>query len=1046
LVLLLLLLPLVWFSRRNMASLGPVRGRLALGLRCLLLLLLTLALAEAHARKPDRSVTVLFLWDRSLSVPPEYRGDVDQREDRVRNFINDAVAQRGAGHDTDQAGLIVFGRRPRLELPPGSVPKLGLRKIQSPIDDSYTDIAAALKLALASFPEGTGKRIVLISDGNENLGQAEEQARIARQNGVQIDVVPLATERRSTSEVMVERIEAPPQTEQGARVPLRVVVRSYDPNIVVGRLHLDRVTVEVKPGANPNSEQAAFEREPVASMKVELRQGLNPFYFQQAAPKQDDAFTYEARFVPSHIQTVEGRKLAEGLPGDRIENNRASVSVMARGQRTVLLIEPRDPNAPDVPTHPLLADRLRAAKSGLKVVVVAPEKLRENPQELALVLNRFDLAILANIPADSLSEEQQKVFRSMVHDQGMGLIMVGGNNGFGAGGWQNTEIEKALPVTADIKSMKVEGKSGLVLMMHASEMAEGNAWQRKIAKLAVEKLSPMDMVGQIHYDHSGKGHTWHIPFQSVGESRGKILGLVDSMMPGDMPDVDPAFMMSLAELTKPEYNLGTKHIIFISDGDHWSTGPPMLNKLRAAKVTCTTVCITTHGQAEVTKMKAVAQYVGGRSYHVKDPRELPVIYTRESRLVSQAFVHEGKIQPEIKIAHGPTEGMREVEPLFGFVRTTRRPSALVEVPIETPKVGGFNFPILAQWQYGLGRAVAFTSDARTDPAGKPYWDRDWANSDTYTKFWEQTVDWALRPTETGKYLRLSTEQRDGKIRVIVEARDTDKTPLTAVEEFKAGITIPTFKDLEARKFDLKFEQKSSGVYEAEFPADAVGTYFINIKARWKKDGKESLTDNVRAGVTVPYSPEYAEMESNPTLLDKLRALADGNTYPEDEISLRRAAYSGEVFRPVPVSQPSLQPLWPWLVLLTALCLVLDVAVRRIALEPRLAWDKSVALWLRLRRQAVTQAPAFLERLQSRKAQVDEALEKQKAARRFEAGETPAAPVQTAADVGSAAPPPAAKAPPPTVAPPKEEEPADYAARLLRAKKRSIEEREKKKPT
>src|SRR5581483_11868173 len=72
LLLLLLLVPLILLSRRNLASLGPVRGPLALVLRCVLLAGLVLALAEAHARRPDHSVTVLFLWDRSLSVPPEY--------------------------------------------------------------------------------------------------------------------------------------------------------------------------------------------------------------------------------------------------------------------------------------------------------------------------------------------------------------------------------------------------------------------------------------------------------------------------------------------------------------------------------------------------------------------------------------------------------------------------------------------------------------------------------------------------------------------------------------------------------------------------------------------------------------------------------------------------------------------------------------------------------------------------------------------------------------------------------------------------------------
>ena len=104
--------------------------------------------------------------------------------------------------------MIAFGRRPRLVLPASDVPRVNLDDASlSGVDTTYTDIAAAIKLALASFPEGTAKRIVLISDGNENLGNAVEQARIARQNGVQIDVVPLASGYRNENEVLVERVE-----------------------------------------------------------------------------------------------------------------------------------------------------------------------------------------------------------------------------------------------------------------------------------------------------------------------------------------------------------------------------------------------------------------------------------------------------------------------------------------------------------------------------------------------------------------------------------------------------------------------------------------------------------------------------------------------------------------------------------------------------------------------------------------------------------------------------------------------------------------------
>ena len=558
----------------------------------------------------------------------------------------------------------------------------------------------------------------------------------------------------------------------------------------------------------------------------------------------------------------------------------------------------------------------------------------------------------------------------------------------------------------------------------------------------------MDMFGQIHYDHGFNGGAFAIMAISCSATSPiakRMMARVESMEPGDMPDVDPAFQKAHKELTNPEYQLGTKHIILISDGDHWDASPGMLTKIRNSKITCTTVCITTHGKNEIDKMKAVAQFCKGRSYHITDPKELPAIYIKETRLVSQSFLHEKKFEPHLMgVREGPTEGVQDpLPPLYGFVRTTPKESSLVKILIETPKIGQYKFPILAAWQYGLGKSVAFTSDARTLAQGSVFWDKDWASSDLYARFWEQTMDWVLRPTETGKHLFLTTEHKDGKIRVVVEAQDADKTPLTDVE-LKAGITSPAFQVKDDRKTELKFEQKNAGVFEAEIPADQVGVYFINIQAKWKKDGKE-FTDNVRAGVTIPYSPEFAEMESNPTLLEKIGEMTGGKAYRDDNKVLEDAANNAEVFRSVPESHANLQALWPWMVFLTALCLLLDVATRRIAIQPETVWIKAVTLWQRLRGRAAApdKLPEYIERLKSRKAQVSDSMEKQKAAKKFEAGE--GAPTAAAPTVVSSTPPAEKPKEPPKKPAKKEEGQEDFATRLMRAKKKAMEERDKDKP-
>jgi uncharacterized membrane protein len=1040
-LLLLLLIPvIVRMSYRSLAGLGPVRRWVAIGLRCSIIVLLTLALAELRLRKPNDTTTVIFLVDRSQSVPQDIDPDdktlTDRRWQRIKRFISDSVFKRGAGHERDQAGVIAFGRRPRIVLPASDVPKVNLDDdALSGVDTTYTDVAAAIKLALASFPEGTAKRIVLISDGNENLGNALEQARIAKQNGVQIDVVPLASGYRNENEVLVERVEAPPMTEQGARLPIRVLVRSYNPRPVTGTLKLEQmaeggaasaVRIEPAPGVK--------ERGPPAV--VTLRPGLNAFSFKQSLEAVQRSYTYQAVFQPLESVTESG-EVVRGLAGDRVQNNSASTHVVALGRRRVLCVEARDKAG----EHDHLIQRLQAAgESKFQITSITSDQLPIGKTDLGVFLSNFDCVVLANVPAEELSDEQQEMIRANTNDQGCGLVMIGGRESFGAGGYQNTPIEKALPVDCDIKSIKVAGKGGLVLIMHASEADNGNALQKQIAKLAISKLGPADMCGVIYYDFN---HRWHVPFRDVGPNRQNMMRQVDRMQPGDMMDFDPALLMATKELTKPAHQLATKHIIVISDGDPQLNNPGYLQTMKQAGVTCTTVGVATHGAPENSKMTQMATATGGKAYLNPPPRAIPAIYIKETRLVSQSFIYENRFTPKLQVASGPTDKLSgTLPPLYGFVRTSLKQNSLVEMGIEGPPTLDQRFPILASWQYGLGKAVAFTSDARTS-GGRLGWDRDWASSDVYLKFWEQVIGWALRGVETGK-LSIASEYRDGKVRVIVSGRDDKNRPLTDLRLH--GMVTAANQQAGGKPIALTFEQKSSGEYEAEFRAEEEGTYFINALAKRTvkqvKDGKEievEESDSIRSGVTLPYSPEFADLESNTKLLHDAASLTDGMVYDETDKALAEVVRRNDVFRKSPIAAQSPQPMWYWLVLLAGVVLFFDVAVRRIAVEPAEASAAAVRTWeyLRGRAEAHAGSPHFLERLQTRKVQVDESIGR--ATRRFDVGDVPVAvapPVATADEMTSAR-----RAPPPSVRPQAPGATDDAFSRLMKAKKKALGDRD-----
>lgn len=1027
-------------SQKRLPTLNPGRRWVAIGLRCFLLVLLALAVSDPRFRQGNDTVTVLFVVDRSLSVPdfePDARdAGKNERWRRVQKFIKGAVEQRGDAHKRDQYGLILFGRYPRLELPPSNVQKYRYTETPGALDRNYTDIGAALKLALASFPEGTGRRIVLISDGNENLGNAVEQARLAEQNGVQIDVLPLAPGYRNETEVLVQSVEAPPMTEQGARFPVRVLIRSYNPNPVIADVSLERIVGEATKKVEPPEPAKGLE-----PGQFIIRPGLNSVIFPPPAERPVGSYSYIAKVEPRWV-IKNGQKVE--APKGFLENKTASTHVLAVGQRQVLLVEG------EAGEHDYLHGQLAALgeKAQFTVKRVTAAKLAAlDKEQLGRFLLDFDCVILANVPADALTEDQQEMIRSNTHNQGCGLVMIGGDNSFGAGGWQATPVEKALPVDCDIKSAKVEQPGGLVLIFHASEADQQNGWQKAIGKLAIKKLGPADFAGVLEYDgRGGDGTNWQVPFQKVGDAREQMLKLIDTMAPGDMPDCNPSFNKAYDALTKVEDNLGKKHIIFISDGDHWRADPAILRRLAAKSISCSTVLVTTHGNDEgVAANMQSAVVKPGKFYPVTDPKQLPEIYTKEARLVSQSFIYKQPFTPKTEQKVGPADKLPDqLEQLHGFVRTTPKPGPSVVRAIQGPAPPGQEFPVLAFWQYGLGRSVAFTSDARSNPREKRLgWDKEWAGSKMYRPFWERLVEWSLRATESGA-LTMTTEFRDGKVKVIIEARDKQDPakPLTDLR-FAGGVTTPSGRVEDAPK--LKFEQKNSGRYEAEFKADEAGAYFITAQPRRTviRNGKEveEAIDTVRAGVTVPYSPEFADLESNAPLLDELSRITGGQEYADEDAALTRVARAAEVFRAGPPQMRSVQPFWHWLLLLAGFVLVLDVAVRRIAIEPEAGVAVVRKYWGRLRGEVPQAAVATVpDRMQMPPEVADT-----RASARFEAGDAPVV-APSGADDATAAPSPAgpaAAAPPPGVAPEKEGEPADFASRLMRAKKKVWEDRDNK---
>jgi hypothetical protein len=216
---LLAAVPLVWWlSYRSLAGLGHWRRLLALILRTAVLLTFVLALAEIHLVRTSDRLTVIYLLDQSLSIP------VEQRQAMIE-YVNRAIQDQR--HGEDRAGVIVFGKEPAIEVPPFDDNVQIRREIESPIDPDFTNLASAMRLAEASFPEDAAKRIVIISDGNQNLGDAVDQARSLIDSGIGIDVQPVYYQ--AEADVSVEKLAVPTNIRKGEPFDLRIILNNTTP-------------------------------------------------------------------------------------------------------------------------------------------------------------------------------------------------------------------------------------------------------------------------------------------------------------------------------------------------------------------------------------------------------------------------------------------------------------------------------------------------------------------------------------------------------------------------------------------------------------------------------------------------------------------------------------------------------------------------------------------------------------------------------------------------------------------------------------------------
>lgn len=967
----LALTPLVaWLSHASLSGLRGSRRWTVVALRSLALILVVLALADVQLVQESQQHCAMFALDQSFSVP-------SNRSEAALAGISHAISARPDLRD--QVGLVAFGKEARLELPPAEYGRerrvLG---VGAKVDRQHSDLAAGIKLALGSFPPDVTRRIVLLSDGNQNRGDVMTQALAARDAHIPIDVVPL--DYRYESEILIDKIVLPPELKKGDTANLKIVVRAAAPA---------SGTLRVLQTANEQSKT-------IVEQQVALRQGLNVFS-RSITIEEPNFYAYEAQFEPN---AAAGDVLAR--------NNTASSFSLVRGEGRILFI--RQPND----NWSALLQILR--RDNLFVQDSTPDQAPDNLS----ALRQYDAVIVANVPSEMVPERLQVALAANTRELGAGLLMLGGPDSFGAGGYNGSILEKALPVDMDIKSVRLRGKGALVLIMHACEIAEGNFWQKAIAKLALKTLASTDECGLVYW---GGTTSWLFPLQLVG-NRQMMEARIDRMSPGDMPDFDSSMKLSINALIKSDASV--KHVIIISDGDPQPPSSAVIARFQQAKVTCTAVAVAAHGGIERRVMRQIAQQTKGRFYEVNNPNTLPEIYIKETRVVSRPLVFEQaqSWSPSLRLPTDPVAGLAPPLPAIrGYVLTTAKPTADVPITSAIP-ANATEFPLLAHWQYGLGRAVAFTTDAGQR------WAVGWPGSPASAKFWSQLVRWSLRTSESDT-LSVSTEEKEGRVTVVVNALDKGSEFLNFLR-LRGKVVQP---DLTA--VDLDFKQTEPGKYQASFDANQSGSYLLRMGYRLA-NGQEG---SASSAVNISYPAEYRDIESHRDLLETVASVSGGRVIELDQMDRE------DFFLKDQAPTRRLQDAWPWALWLGLMFFFLDIATRRIAIEGKDVAQAARRAWSRLRRRPLPTTPATIDRLRGRKVEMGEAFDRHRDARAVHSDpptmpRTPSPTIPTKPVLERESP--ASINQPPKIAPTPPEDPpsaGSYTDRLKKAKRDVWKDRE-----
>ncbi|MFZ5824345.1 MAG: glutamine amidotransferase, partial [Bacillota bacterium] len=758
--LLALLLPLAWlgWDRWRRRRPGPARLTPFEWLRLLIIALLILALAGTGITYSARNQAVMFIADLSSSTAT-VRAEME-------GFIKRAIGEMNPG---DMAGVLAVGEDAQLETPVSHRPTFsGFTAVVRP---DHTDLERGLRLGAALLPGGYRRRVVLLSDGHENVGNAMAEVQRLRQRGFTVDVVNVAP--KPGPEALIKSIEAPGAIRQGERLDLTMTLTASATTNAQLRIYQERTLLETRPlTLHPGDQQVRITMDNLPS-------GYHRLWATLEA-EQDTLTQNNESAVLVNVQGAPSILVVEGFPGAGTNMKRALES-------TGMVVDLRTPDG--LPTH--------------------------GPQ-----FARYASIVMVDVPAPFLRSTSLEAISSYVKQTGHGLVVVGGENSYAMGGYGGTKLEELLPVTMDVPQRREQPPVAVGLIIENFESDAKVNISKEAGKALIDMLTPRDTV--LVSDATVIG-MWAVPPQKVND-KAQIKAMIDAMAPGDPPHYMEHMEAVARELVKIDAKI--KHIVLAGDGDaqmiSFQEYAERVARISAMGITVSSVHVNWLRPGEEVLMQLIAQMGNGRYYLASDAGATPQIFLKEAQAMARPGVVEEDFYPAVLSPSPILSGIGGLPMLRGYIATTPKPTG--EVVLQSAQAD----PVLSAWQTGLGRVVAFTSDTGG------LWSEQMVLWEEFNRFWSNVVSWTM-PAVDEQAIRTMASVVGGKAHLTVQIPGEGLAVggVGGENSWPANIVAGVIRPDGSTQI-LSLQATAPGQYEGEIPASMPGPYLVRLSAGTKR--------------------------------------------------------------------------------------------------------------------------------------------------------------------------------------------------------------------